>query len=95
MMTLCELCEKFVVSLSTGANLGRVDDLVFSPESAQITHLVIFGKPRWFGIFGRGEDVRIAWSDVRTIGADAVLIEGNEQKSLPDGGRKVWKFGGA
>lgn len=92
-MTLCELCEKSVVNLSTGGNLGRVDDLEFSPENASVTHLIIYGKPRLFGLLGRGEDMRVEWSRIRTIGTDVVLIESDaqckEEKASP---AKIWKF---
>ncbi len=91
-MTLYELCEKSVVNLSTGACLGRVDDLVFSPDSAVITHLVIFGKPRFFGLLGRGEDTRIEWQRIRTIGADVVLVDGPAEKTRREA--KIWSFGG-
>ena len=35
-MTLSELHRKDVIQLKTGENLGRVDDLVFSGETAAV-----------------------------------------------------------
>ena len=52
-MTLYELCHHDVVDLSTGANLGSVDDIVFDSATAAVTHLVLYGKPRLFGLLGR------------------------------------------
>ena len=39
-MTLYELCRRDVVDLSTGANLGSVDDIIFDSAAATVTHLV-------------------------------------------------------
>lgn len=74
-MTLYELCRKDVIDLGTGANLGRVDDLVFTEDDAKVTHLILYGRLKLFGLLGREEDVRIAWQDIRKIGSDVLLVE--------------------
>lgn len=51
-MTLYELCRRDVVDLSTGANLGSVDDIIFDSAAATVTHLVLYGKPRLVRPFG-------------------------------------------
>ena len=33
-MTVYELCERDVVNVTTGQNLGKVDDISFEPETA-------------------------------------------------------------
>ena len=38
-MTVYELCEREVVNIATGRNLGRVDDLSFDPQTAEIRAL--------------------------------------------------------
>ena len=42
-MTLSELHRKDVIQLKTGENLGRVDDLVFSGETAAVERLILRG----------------------------------------------------
>lgn len=74
-MTLAELCKKDVIQLTTGANLGRVDDLRFDPADARLTDLVLFGRPRLFGLLGREEDVAIPWQDLVNVGADVILVK--------------------
>lgn len=74
-MTLAELCKKDVIQMASGANLGRVDDLRFDAASAKMTALVLFGRPRLFGLLGRDEDVTIPWEEVINIGADVVLVK--------------------
>lgn len=74
-MTLYELSQKDVIQLQTGENLGRVDDLVFKTDSAGIERLILRGRPRWFGLFGRDDDLEINWQDIRSIGADVIMVD--------------------
>ena len=73
-MTLYELCRHDVVDLSTGANLGSVDDIIFDSAAATVTHLVLYGKPRLFGLLGRGEDLQVPWQEIEKIGRDVVRV---------------------
>lgn len=78
MVSLSVLCEKDIISISTGQNIGRADDIEFSEKTAKVENLVVFGRPKLFGLLGRGKDIRIAWSDVITIGQDVILINSRE-----------------
>ena len=80
MISLSLLSQKDVISVVTGQNIGRVDDIEFCRENAKVQYLVIFGRPRFFGLFGREEDVRIPWENVVTIGRDAILVNNCEIK---------------
>lgn len=73
-MTFQELCEKEVVQLQNGACLGKADDLELDPQTAQVTSLVLLGRPRLFGLMGRDETLTIPWEEIETIGLDAVLV---------------------
>lgn len=74
-MTFRDLCAKEVVQLQEGACLGKVDDMVIDLEHAQIESLLMLGRPRLFGLLGRGETLTIPWSDIEKIGADALLVK--------------------
>ena len=78
MVSLSVLCEKDIISISTGQNIGRADDIEFDEKSATVQNLVVLGRPKLFGLLGRGKDVRIAWKDVMTVGRDVILINSNE-----------------
>ncbi|MGN0707973.1 MAG: PRC-barrel domain-containing protein [Faecalibacterium sp.] len=73
-MTFRELCAKEVVQLGEGACLGRVDDLVFDPDTARIESLLLLGRPRLFGLMGRDETLTIPWEEIEKIGVDALLV---------------------
>ena len=74
MFTLGDLCERDVVSVKNGENLGRVDDLCVEETTARVLSLVIYGRLRLFGLLGREEDLMIPWEDILTIGSDVVLV---------------------
>lgn len=73
-MTLRQLCKKDVVQLGSGVKLGRADDLELEVTSAQVCSLILRGRPRWFGLLGRGEDLVIPWQQIETIGEDVILV---------------------
>ena len=73
-MTLRQLCKKDVVQLGSGVKLGRADDLELEMGRAQVCSLILRGRPRWFGLLGRGEDLVIPWQQIETIGEDVILV---------------------
>lgn len=73
--SFCELSCKEVINLKDGRCIGRVGDIEFDTKTVCITALVVFGRKRFFGLFGREEDIVIKWAQVKTIGADAILVE--------------------
>ena len=74
-MTVYELCERDVVNVTTGQNLGKVDDISFEPETASITGVILYGRLKLFGLLGREEDRYIRWDRVRRFGEDIILVE--------------------
>lgn len=67
--------NKQVVCIHTGDVLGYVGDIEFDTESGTIQTLVIFGKTRAFGLFGKNADIVIPWSDIEVIGEQTVLVK--------------------
>lgn len=72
-MNLEELRRKDVIQLSTGENLGRVDDISFNGATAAVLGLILHGRPRFFGLLGRDPDMVIPWEKVERIGMDVIL----------------------
>ena len=73
-MKFRELCSKEVVQLKDGACLGRVDDVELDADTARIGSLLLLGRPRLFGLLGRDETLVIPWTDIETLGVDAILV---------------------
>lgn len=78
MVSFSSLTQKDVISVITGQNLGRVDDLEFSEDTAEVEFLIVFGRLKLWGLLGRCQDIKIPWRDVITIGCDVILINTKE-----------------
>ncbi len=76
-MTICELREKEVINICTGERLGYVEDVVFDLCSGRITHLIVPGPCKFFGILGREEEYVIDLCQICKIGKDLILVEVN------------------
>ena len=71
--TLSELRCKEVVETKTGAMLGRIDDVEINTEDSTVEAVIVYGRPKLFGILGRDSDIVIKYRDIDLIGKDAVL----------------------
>lgn len=72
---LDELRNKQVVCVHTGEVLGYIGDIEFNTESGKMESLVIYGKTRTFGLFGKSQDIVIPWADIEVIGSQTVLVK--------------------
>ena len=76
-----ELRKKEVINARNGCRIGFVDDLEIDMKCARITALIVYGRPKLFGLFGRSDDCVISWENIRLIGEDAILVENFVQKT--------------
>lgn len=73
---IAELQYKEVVDISDGTRYGYIGDLEVDTERGTIESVVIYGRPRLFGLLGREADAVLPWSAIKRIGADLILVEG-------------------
>lgn len=78
--SLSDLRNKEVVNAKSGLKLGFVDDIEFDTVTGNIISLIIFGRPRAFGIMGRDSDIIIKCEDIELIGEDTVLVRFNDSE---------------
>lgn len=69
-----DLRNKQVVSIRDGAFLGYLSDLEIDVTDGKLKNLIIYGKQRAFGVFGREEDIVIPFENVDVIGKETILI---------------------
>ncbi|OJU09066.1 MAG: hypothetical protein BGN88_00810 [Clostridiales bacterium 43-6] len=69
-----DLYDKEVISVKDGTKIGNVSDLEINAETGKIYQLVIFGKPKLFGLLGREDDFVILWDEIDVLGEDTVLV---------------------
>ena len=65
---------KDVINFKDGNCLGAICDVEIESEKAEVIAVVVRGRFRFFGLFGKGEEFVIAWDQVKVIGEDAVLV---------------------
>ena len=80
--------NKEVINIKTGCRLGYPDDVEFDSCTAKICRLIIFGRARCFGLFGRDEDISVRWCDIEVIGEDTILVSCDVPSNSPNGRRK-------
>lgn len=74
---IVELRHKEVINSTNGCRIGFVDDVEVDTATAQVRSIIVFGRPRCFGVMGRNEDLIIPWDDIQLIGQDTILVGSN------------------
>lgn len=75
MVRFSELQNREVINVCDGCRIGFVCDLELDCTGGNICALVIPGKCKFFGLFGREDDFVIPWNCIRRIGNDIILVE--------------------
>ena len=70
-----ELCRKEVIDIATGERLGFIDDIEVDIASGSVRSLIIYGRARLLGLFGKENDTVISCKDIKVVGEDVVLVE--------------------
>lgn len=71
---ITDMHEKEVINICDGTRLGFVDDVEVDTCTAQIVALVICGRSKLFGLFGREQDLVINWKDIEVVGEETILV---------------------
>ena len=66
---------KEVVCVSDGSRLGFVCDVEVEVPEGRVRAIVVPGRCKFFGLFGREEDFVIPWSAICRIGDDIILVD--------------------
>ena len=72
---IVDLRHKEVINSHNGCRIGYVDDVEVNTENARLTAIIIYGRPKFFGLFGRCDDIVIHWENIRLIGEDTILVD--------------------
>ena len=71
---IADLRNKQVVCLKNGCVLGFISDIEVNTSDGQLEAIIIFGRPRLFGLLGRDEDIIIPWREIDVIGQETVIV---------------------
>ena len=68
-ITSSDIKGKAVISITSGARLGRVDDVLFDPASLDVAA---------FRVSAEGQQAVIPFHQVQSVGRDAVMVPGDD-----------------
>lgn len=91
MESCCRITElrcKEVINLADGTRMGYVGDVEVDTVCGRVVSLVIPGRCRFFGLFGREEDYIVPWEAIERIGDDIILVRYSSQPVRRE--RKAW-----
>lgn len=74
---IVDMRNKEVINIKTGIRIGCVNDVEVETRDARLVAIVIYGRPKCFGLLGREEDIVIRWEDIEVIGFDTILVKHN------------------
>ena len=80
LVRLGDLRNRDVISMLDGVRIGQIGDVEIDTQSATLSAVVVYGRPRLFGLLGHEDDCVISWKHIRMIGEDAVLVDFAPQK---------------
>ncbi len=69
-----ELKLREVINVVNGERIGYIDDVKIDGATGKINSVIIYGRPRLFGVLGREDDVVIDCDRIEMIGSDTVLV---------------------
>ena len=75
MERIADLQCKEVVNITDGCRLGYVSDVEIDILTGKVVAIVVPGKCRFFGLFGRADDYVSPWQCIRRFGEDIILVE--------------------
>lgn len=73
-----EMKQKQVVDVGSGTVIGFLSDIEFDTNSGSLTSIVIFGRPKALGLFGKEDDIIIPFSSIEVIGEETILVKYNK-----------------
>ncbi len=72
--SITELRNKEVINAKSGCRIGFVSDVEINTCDGRLSAIIIWGRPRCFGLFGKEEDIRVCWENIQVIGHDTILV---------------------
>lgn len=90
--SLESLKHREVIDIKTGERLGFIDDAEINLETSQTVALVIYGRERLFGLFGKENDIIIPCSKINVVGEDVILVSDTDNNNCEKYTKSGLKF---
>jgi YlmC/YmxH family sporulation protein len=73
--SIAELRNKEIICKLNGMRMGNVDDVELDISNGRLVSIVIYGRGKVMGLFGKSEDIVIPWDNIDVIGEDTILVK--------------------
>lgn len=83
---------KEIINVRNGCRIGFPDDIEFDSCTAKICRLVVFGRAKFFGLFGREEDICINGAILRSSARIRYWFPVMHRQYRQEKGKAIWKF---
>ncbi len=71
---IIEMRNREVINVTDGRRLGTVCDVEIDTCSGKLASIIIYGKPKLFGLLGREEDMVIPFEEIQVFGEETILV---------------------
>jgi len=82
MVRVYDIKQKEIINEIDGGRLGYISDVEIDMENGKILKIIVPGKAKFLGIFGRDMEYQIPWEKIKKIGEDIILVEIDVEKHL-------------
>ena len=72
---IADLRGKEVINVCDGKRLGYPCDVEVDVVTGRLCSIIVPGDGKFFGLFGKCEDIIISWELIKRIGDDIILVE--------------------
>lgn len=76
--SLTNLRSMEIVDINTGAKLGFIKDLKIDCDENRILSIILPSQTAKVSLFGKNEDIELPWENVKKIGIDVLLVDGEK-----------------
>lgn len=84
---ITDLTRKEVINIRNGNSLGNIGDVEVDIRTGKLVAIVLY-PGRVMPFFGRAEEFRICWDDIKVIGEDTVLVDIDDCRFFPSKDKK-------
>ena len=71
---IIEMRNREVICLKDGSRLGVVCDVEIDTCSGKLASIIIYGKPKLWGLMGKEPDMIIPWEEIQVFGEETILV---------------------
>ena len=71
---IVEMRNREVICLKDGSRLGVVCDVEIDTCTGKMVSVIIYGKPKLWGLMGKEPDLVIPWEEIQVFGEETILV---------------------